>query len=84
MHTPSSPVREREQKREREEWRERESEKQGEREMEMERWRDGEMERGRCRICPELLILFLKGMTGALAPFSYLGISESAGTAASI
>ncbi len=22
--------------------------------------------------CPELLFLFLKGMTGALAPFSYL------------
>ena len=29
-------------------------------------------ERERCRICPELLFLFLKGMTGALAPFSYL------------
>ncbi len=29
-------------------------------------------EREICRICPELLFLFLKGMTGALAPFSYL------------
>jgi hypothetical protein len=26
----------------------------------------------RCRICPELLFLFLKGMTVALSPFSYL------------
>jgi hypothetical protein len=28
-----------------------------------------ERERERCRICPEFLSLFLKGMTGALAPF---------------
>ncbi len=35
------------------------------------RERDKERERERCRICPELLF-FLKGMTGALAPFSYL------------
>ncbi len=28
--------------------------------------------------CPELLILFLKGMTGALAPFSYLVVLYSA------
>ncbi len=28
-------------------------------------------EKERCRLCPELF-LFLKGMTGALAPFSYL------------
>ncbi len=34
-----------------------------------ERERDAEKERGRER---ELLFLFLKGMTGALAPFSYL------------
>jgi hypothetical protein len=40
--------------------RERESEKEGE--------RDKEEDRG----CPELLFLFSKGMTGALAPFSYL------------
>jgi hypothetical protein len=33
--------------------------------------RERERERERCRICPELLFLFLKGMTGALAPFSY-------------
>ncbi len=39
---------------------------QREREREKERGR----ERERYRICPELL--FLKGMTGALAPFSYL------------
>jgi hypothetical protein len=29
-------------------------------------------ERERCRKCPELLFLFLKGMTGAFAPLSYL------------
>ncbi len=46
--------------------REREGEKEGGRERERER--EGE----RCRICPELLFLFLKGMVGALAPFSYL------------
>jgi hypothetical protein len=34
--------------------------------------RERQRERERCRICPELLFLFLKGMTGALAPFSYL------------
>ncbi len=52
MRTPSSPVRERERKREgRESVRNREGER--------------EKERERCRI-------FLKGMTGALAPFSYL------------
>jgi hypothetical protein len=38
-----------------------------ERERESERRREGERER-----CPELLFLSLKGMTGALAPFSYL------------
>ena len=32
-----------------------------------ERGREGERER-----CPELLFLFLKGMMGVLAPFSYL------------
>jgi hypothetical protein len=66
VRTPSSPVRERERGRERdkerEEGRERESEKEGKRERERER----------CRICPKLLFLFLNGMTGALAPFSYL------------
>jgi hypothetical protein len=39
-----------------------------EREREIERERKRERER-----CPELF-LFLKGMTGALAPFSYLVI----------
>jgi hypothetical protein len=34
--------------------------------------RERKRERERCRICPELLFLFLKGMMGALAPFSYL------------
>ncbi len=33
--------------------------------------REEEGERERFRICSELLFLFLKGMTGALAPFSY-------------
>jgi hypothetical protein len=37
----------------------------GEREREKELEREGER-------CLELLFLFLKGMTGALAPFSYL------------
>jgi hypothetical protein len=49
---------ERERKRERESVKKREE---GERERERERER-----------CPELLFLFLKGITGALAPFSYL------------
>jgi hypothetical protein len=38
------------------------------REREREREKEKEGERERCRICPELLFLFLKGMTGAL-PF---------------
>jgi hypothetical protein len=41
-----------------------------ERERQRQRKREGEGERGRER-CPELLFLSLKGMTGALAPFSY-------------
>ncbi len=36
-----------------------------------ERERKGEIARERER-CPEMLFLFLKGMRGALAPFSYL------------
>ncbi len=47
--------------------------KERERETDGGREREREKERGReresCRICPELLFLFLKGMTGALAPF---------------
>ncbi len=39
---------------------------------EKEREKERKRERERCRICPEFLLLFLKGMTGALAPFSYL------------
>jgi len=42
------------------------------RERQRERGREREKDIKRCRICPELLFLFLKGMTGALAPFSYL------------
>ncbi len=38
----------------------------------MKRERERE-KRGR-ENCPELLFLFLKGVTGALAPFSYLGL----------
>jgi len=52
--------------------REREREKERERERERERGREREKESERCKICPELLFLFLKGMTGALAPYSYL------------
>jgi hypothetical protein len=43
---------------------------------ERERKKEKERERERCRIGPELLFLFLKGMTGALAPFSYLVINN--------
>ncbi len=39
--------------------------KEGERKREKERWRQRKR-------CPELLFLFLKGMTGASVPFSYL------------
>jgi hypothetical protein len=39
---------------------------------ERERKRNEGREGERCRICPELSFLFLKEMTGALAPFSYL------------
>jgi hypothetical protein len=46
----------------------------GERERESGREREKVGERERCRICPELLFLFLKRMMGALAPFSYLVI----------
>ncbi len=58
------------------------SQREGERKGEGERKREGEREwergsereRERCRICPEMLFLFLKGMTGAMVPFSYLVI----------
>jgi hypothetical protein len=36
------------------------------------RQREIDREREIYRICPELFLIFLKGMTGALAPFSYL------------
>ncbi len=68
--TPSSSVREIE--RRREIWRERGREREGERDGGKEGERERERERERCRICPKLLFLFLKGMTGALATFSYL------------
>ncbi len=41
-------------------------------ERERKKKKNRERERERCRICPELLFLFLKGMTAALAPFIYL------------
>ncbi len=44
------------------------------REKEKEREREREIER--CRKFSELLFLFLKGMTGALAPFSYLVLKD--------
>ncbi len=73
VRTPSSPVREREKERER--GRERRREIGREKDINIyiyiEREREIGRERERCRICPELLFLFLKGMTGALAPFSY-------------
>jgi hypothetical protein len=59
--------RERERKK-RERVRVRKSEKEGERE------RKREIER--CRTGPKLLFLFLKGMMGAFAPFSYLVIID--------
>jgi hypothetical protein len=37
-----------------------------------EREKGREKEKDRCRICPALLFLFLKGIMGSLAPFSYL------------
>ncbi len=43
-----------------------------ERERGRETKREGEKEGERCRVRPELLFLFLKGMVCALAPFSYL------------
>ncbi len=45
-------------------------------ERERERERDRDRETERCRISLELLFLFLKGMTGALAPFSYLVVNR--------
>ncbi len=66
--------------RERETERQRESEKERERETETERerQRDRETERQRDRDRDvELLFIFLNGMTGALAPFSYLVYSGS-------
>jgi hypothetical protein len=71
----------------RERKRERERERESEKELRMRacfmlarvctlsslvRERQTERERERCRMCPELLFLFLKGMMGALAPFNYL------------
>ncbi len=50
----------------------REREREGERGKEREREGKRGREIKRCKICIELLFLFLKGMMGALAPFSYL------------
>ncbi len=67
-------VRKSERKREGEREREREGERERKRQWvrEREKNREGGREREGCRICPKLLFLFFKGMTGALAPFSYL------------
>jgi hypothetical protein len=59
VSTPSSLIRERERGREKERERERESEKEGEREREMLNM-------------SRIVVFILKGMMGALAPFSYL------------
>jgi hypothetical protein len=69
LRTPSSLVREREREREREKERG-ERGREGEREREERR----EKERGEREIerDVEYVFLFLNGMTGALAPFSYL------------
>jgi hypothetical protein len=50
--------------------REREGERKREKEREREREKEGEKEEERGR--ERKRVLFLKGMTGALAPFSYL------------
>jgi hypothetical protein len=65
--TPSLLVIERERDKERDKEGGRESEK----EREIVREKEGGRERGRKR-CPKLLFIFLKGMTGVLATFSYL------------
>ncbi len=49
----------------------RKSERKREREREIKKEREGERKRERCRIWL-LYFLFLNGMPGALAPFSYL------------
>jgi hypothetical protein len=78
-HSLHYSERERERKREREGGRERkregERDKEREREGGRERVKEGEnssLTRNKLFNCPELLFLFLKGMTGTLAPFSYL------------
>ncbi len=69
VHTPSSPVRERERKRKRE--RERDKGRKRKREKAKRRKREIERQRERCIIWL-LNFYFLKGMTGALAPFSHV------------
>ncbi len=55
-------------------WSERERKRERKREIkrEIKRERERERERERCKICPKLLLLFLRGMMGNLALFSYL------------
>ncbi len=78
VRTPSSSVREREREREggreRERGGERDRGREREKEGGRERKREGEREKegGRERKRERESIYFLKGMTGALAPFSYL------------
>ncbi len=54
--------------------RERVRKREGGRERDRERVR--KRGRERCKICPDLLFLYIKGMTGALAPFSYLVLNN--------
>jgi hypothetical protein len=71
-HSVSQSEREIRQDKERERGREREGEreKEGVRVREREREREGVRDKERCRIW--LVVFILNGMTGALAPFSYL------------
>ncbi len=73
--------REREGEKERERGRKRERKrervKEGGRERERGRETEKEREKERCIICPELLSLFLKGMTGALAHISNIFFDNS-------
>jgi hypothetical protein len=73
-NTPSSLVREREREREREGEGEgeRERERKREREKKRVRWRKREREERDVEYIQNCYSFFLRGMTGGLAPFSYL------------
>jgi hypothetical protein len=72
VRKPSSPVRERKGERDKEVENEKEGERERDKEVVNEKEGERERERERCRICPDWLFLFLKGMTGALAPLVIL------------